>query len=172
LYLGNGELGSHVVSAQDRRSPCFSEQKSMAVEAFVWFYQDGEPVEIEVAEVLNAFGGAVAMWEPETGRMQLDFGDPSDTCEIYVDREAASSGFVSGLLISRPVQAPRLWSGVLELMSAHHGLLFFSDDTTPRFRDLADAAHYPPDLLQELGALVEVSSVADITGGRTGLVDL
>ena len=140
----------------------------MAGEAFVWFYRDGEPLDLPMAEVLNAFEVAVSRWEPETGRLQLDFGSSADGCDVFLDPAAAQRGKARGLLISRPTQAQGLWEAIFRLMSAHSGLLFFSDDTTPLVCNLAAVAHYPNDLIRELGNPLLVGAPGEIISRRSG----
>lgn len=139
----------------------------MGVEAFLWPYEGGEPSAFRIDDVLEAFGDAVAGRDPESGRLRLDFGGPPEVCDVFCG-EASPAGLVRGLTIDRPVRSLGLWRGVLRLMSGRHAVLFFSDDTTPLFRDPASAGHLPPDLLAELGTPVRVETPEDIVARRGG----
>jgi hypothetical protein len=134
----------------------------MSTEAFVWRYEHGEPAPFRFDDVVNAFGEAVAGWNPESGSLQLDFGGPAETCEVICDKDAAETGEARGLLISRPVRAAALWQSVLRILSENHAVLFFSDDTTPLLWDLQSVAHFPKELIAELGSLVQVRTPEDI----------
>jgi len=138
----------------------------MAVEAFILAYQDGEPARLSFTEVLEAFGESVVGWDPQDGCLHLDFGGP-DTCEVFADKDAAETGRVRGLLISRPIQAAGLWEPVLRILSRHHAVLFFSDDTTPRVWDPRSLKHFPEELIATLGRPVSVRTPADILGRKT-----
>lgn len=134
----------------------------MAIEAFVWCYENGEPASLAFADVLNAFGEAAGDWDPEAGCLPLDFGGPPDSCDLFLDKDAARTGRVRGLLVSRPVRAVGLWQGVLRILSENHAVLFFSDDTTPLFWDLKSVEHFPEDLIASLGTPVRVRTPEEI----------
>jgi hypothetical protein len=134
----------------------------MSIEAFVWRYENGEPAAFQFDDVLNAFGEAVVGWNPESGSLQLEYGGPAETCEITCDKDAAETGEVRGLLISRPVRAAALWQSVLRILSENHAILFFSDDTTPLVWDLQSVAHFPQDLIAELGSPKQVRTPEEI----------
>lgn len=134
----------------------------MGVEAFVWTYENGEPSPLSFADVLSAFGELVASWEPKYGCLRLEFTDPPDSCDVFCGTDAAETGRVRSVMISRPVRHPELWRSVLRIMSEHHTLLFFSDDTTPLIRNNEAVAHFPDDLIAELGKPVCVRTPDDI----------
>ena len=134
----------------------------MGIEAFVWPYEGGEPAAFRFADVLGAFGPAVAGWDPEHGCLHLNFGGPAETCDVFCDKDAATTGRARGLMIARPVRHTALWDGVLRLLAGSHAVLFFSDDSTPRVWDLASVAHIPADVLASLGTPVRVQTPADI----------
>ena len=60
----------------------------MGVEAFVWAYEHGEPAPLRFATVLQAFDEAGAKWDLDSGCLHLDFGEPENTCEVFVDEDA------------------------------------------------------------------------------------
>lgn len=138
----------------------------MSVEAFVWPYENGEPATLAYTDVLNAFGSLVTSWEPEHGCLHLGFTDPPDTCDVYCGRDAAETGRVRSLMISRPLRHAALWRAVLRIMSENHVLLFFSDDTTPLFWDLRSVDHFPEDLIADLGTPVRVRMPHDIVASH------
>src|SRR5262245_49879616 len=109
----------------------------MGIEAFVWIYRDGEPASLPFLDVIGAFGDAAREWHPEFGRLRLEFTSEIDSCDVFCGKYAMQTGRVKSLLIDRPIGNPALWEAVLKIMSLGHVLLFFSDDTTPRFRAIA-----------------------------------
>jgi hypothetical protein len=133
----------------------------MGIEAFVWIYRDGEPASLAFSEVTAAFGNAVRDWDPEFGRLHVEFGSWSDSCEIFCGKDVLETGRVTSLMIDRPIRHPGLWEAVFKIMSLGHVLLFFSDDTTPRFRDIASASHFPKDLIGSLGIPLRVRTPQD-----------
>jgi hypothetical protein len=136
---------------------------AMGIEAFVWIYRDGEPASLPFSEVIAAFGDAVRDWDPEFGRLHVEFGSWSDSCKIFCGKDVLETGRVTSLMIDRPIRHPGIWEAVLRVMSLGHVLLFFSDDTTPRFRDIASASHFPKDLIASLGSPLSVRTPQDIT---------
>jgi hypothetical protein len=138
----------------------------MGIEAFVWIYRDGEPASLPFSEVIAAFGDAVRDWDPEFGRLRLEYGSEIDSCDIFLGKDAMQTGRVSSLLIDRPIVNPELWEAVLKIMSLGYALLFFSDDSTPRFRDFASALHFPKDLIASLGTPVMIRTPQDINENR------
>ena len=82
--------------------------------------------------------------------------------EVWCGKDAEETGETRGLLIFRPTKHPRLWDSVLQLMSVNHAMLFFDDDTTPLFWDLDSVAHFPADLIANLGTPVRVRTPEDI----------
>lgn len=140
----------------------------MSVEAFVWPYENGEPSSFAFVDVLNAFGQSVVAWEPEFGCLHLELADPPDSCDVFCDKDAAETGRVRSLMVSRPVRHAGLWEAVLRLMSGSHSVLFFSDHTTPLFWDLRSVEHFPADLIAELGKPVCVRTPDDVMASHDG----
>ena len=138
----------------------------MGIEAFVWIYRDGEPASLPFSDVIGAFGDAVREWNPESGRLHVEYRSAIDSCDIYCGKDVMQTGRVTSLLIDRPIGNPALWEAVLKIMSLGHALLFFSDDTTPRFRDAASAEHFPMDLIASLGTPLKIHTPQDIMEGR------
>jgi hypothetical protein len=138
----------------------------MGTKAFVWIYRDGEPASLPFPEVIGAFGDAVREWDPEFGRLCVGYSSEIDSCDIYCGKDAMQNGCVKSLTIDRPVGNPKLWKAVLEIMSLGHAVLFFSDDSTPRFRDIGSASHFPNDLIASLGTPSTIRTPQDIVVGR------
>ena len=138
----------------------------MGIEAFVWVYRNGEPTSLPLSEVIGAFGDAVREWNPESGHLRLVYGSESDSCDIFCGKDVARTGRITSLMIDRPINCPELWEAVLKIMSLGHALLFFSDDTTPRFCDIASASHFPKDLMASLGTPSRVRTPQDFIEGR------
>lgn len=134
----------------------------MSIEAFIWPYEKGEPASLEFAVVLKSFGDAALDWDAEVGRLPLQFGGPPNTCDVFCDKDAAETGRVRSLMISRPLRHESLWQAVLRIMAGGHCVLFFSDDTTPLFRDLQSVRHFPADLIASLGTPVCVRTPEDV----------
>lgn len=134
----------------------------MAIEAFVWAYENGEPAPLRFSNVLQAFEEAGAKWELESGCLHLDFGGAANTCDVFIDTDAAKTNRVRGLMISRPIRAGALWQAVLRILSEQHALLFFSDDTTPLLWDILSLEHFPTDLIASLGMPVQVRTPEEI----------
>ena len=134
----------------------------MATEAFLWAYENGEPATLRFSEVLKAFGDSVAGWDPRYGRLRLEFTSPADGCEVFCDPDSAETDRVGGLMISRPIRHPGLWQAVLRILSEHHAVLFFADETTPRFWNVESAKHFPDDLIAGLGTPQRVRTPEDI----------
>ena len=132
----------------------------MSTEAFVWPYRHGEPTTFAFAEVLSAFGQSVTRWDAADGCLQLDLGE--DSCTVFCGKDVAETGRVPSLTIFNPVRLSALWQPILRLMSESDAVLFFSDDTTPLFWDVRSASHFPPDLIESLGAPRAVRSPEDI----------
>lgn len=143
----------------------------MGIEAFIWVYRDGEPASLPFSEVIGAFGDAVREWNPEYSRLHLEYSE-IDWCDIFCGKDVLQTGHVRSLLIDRPSGNPEFWEAVLNIMSLGHTLLFFSDDTTPRFRDIGSASHFPQDLIASLGTPSRICKPQDIIEGREhGRVD-
>jgi hypothetical protein len=140
----------------------------MSIEAFIWPYENGEPSSLEFAAVLKAFGDAALDWDAEDGRLPLQFGGPPNACDLFCDKDAAEMGRVRSLMISRPLRHESLWQAVLRIMAGGHCVLFFSDDTTPLFRDLRSVRHFPADLIASLGTPVCVQTPEDIIASHEG----
>ncbi len=140
----------------------------MGIEAFVWVYQNGEPASLPFSDVAGAFGDAVREWDPESGRLRLVYGSEIDSCDVYCCKGEGvkQTGRVTSLLIARPIGNPEFWEAVLKIMSLGHALLFFSDDTAPRFRDIASASHFPKDLIASLGTPLRTRTAKDIIESR------
>jgi hypothetical protein len=138
----------------------------MAIEAFVWSYENGEPTPLRFASVLTAFEEAGAKWELEAGCLHLDFGGAAYTCDVFLDPDATETDRVRGLMISRPIGGAALWQAVLRILSEQHAILFFSDDTTPLLWDLQSLEHFPADLIASLGTPVQVRTPEEILAGR------
>ena len=138
----------------------------MGIEAFVWIYEDGEPASLPFADVIGAFGDAVREWNPEVGRLRVNYGSEIDSCDIFCGKDVMQAGRVKSLVFDRPPGNPEFWEAVLKIMSLGHALLFFADETSPRFHDTASAAHFPKDLIASLGTPLTVCTPQDILAGR------
>lgn len=123
----------------------------MGIEAFIWNYRDGEPIGFDYATVLEIL--STDQTEPlnEYGFLRVWFQEPNDVVDIHLGRDAADSGHVSGIMVSRPIRHPAFLERLLRVLGLGDVMLFYSDETTPVFRSGADAGHYPADLLAELG---------------------
>lgn len=123
----------------------------MSIEAFVWNYCDGEQCPLSFDEVMKVFSGLETDWDAEHGRLEVTISGPPNVVDIYFGREAESTRQIAGLTISRPLRHDDFLDCLFAILNLGHAMLFYSDETTPIFRDLRHTAHYPPDLLAELG---------------------
>lgn len=140
----------------------------MAIEAFVWSYENGEPAPLRFARVLQAFEEAGAKWKLDAGCLHLDFGGAANSCDVFVDPDAAETDRVRGLMVSQPVRAGALWQAVLQILSEQPSIVFFSDDTTPLLWDLHSLAHFPADVIASLGTPVQVRTPEEILARHEG----
>lgn len=123
----------------------------MSIEAFVWNYRDGEPVGFPYDAVRAILLAGSPQQEIEHGFLTIRFENPADTVSIHVGQEAAKTNHVPGLTILRPLTHPDYLARIFALLQLGDVLHFYSDETTPVFARGANPAHYPPDLLSELG---------------------
>lgn len=138
----------------------------MSVEAFLWCYSAGQNASMPVSIVLDAFRPYTVAFDSETDVLQIQFGGPENSCDIYLGAHATERGTTAGVSIARPLSEPQLWECVLDIMRKENVILFFSDDTTPLHATPEVLAHFPPELLQSLGEPRLVTSPQEILAAR------
>jgi hypothetical protein len=137
----------------------------MGNEAYLWSYREGDVALFAIADVIQAFGSAVQEATSESNPLRLEYDSKIDSCDVFLcEDESDTPGYISSLMIARPCSNPSFWNSILSIMRQGHFLLFFSDDTTPLFWDLASAEHFPADLIESLGTPTQVRDASEIAG--------
>ncbi|WP_166831517.1 hypothetical protein [Thalassoroseus pseudoceratinae] len=134
----------------------------MSIEAFLWNYQDGEPIGFEFATVRDLLATEDVDWNEEFGCLRVRFQNPSDSVDIYLGKEGPHTDHIDGITISRPITHPEFLDQIFRIMKLGDAMWFYSDETTPVFVRGADPNQYPPDLLKQLGEPRFVNSPAEL----------
>lgn len=123
----------------------------MSIEAFIWNYQDKEPIGFNFETVRKILSTDETEWLEEVGCLRVRFHAPDDSVDIYLGKDATTSGHVDGITVARPIIHPEFLQRVFRVMELGDVMLFYSDETTPVFVSGSDPKQYPIDLLDELG---------------------
>ncbi|MCA9076798.1 MAG: hypothetical protein KDA93_17360 [Planctomycetaceae bacterium] len=123
----------------------------MSIEAFLWNYAEGEPVDFEFDVVRDILSTDDTNWNPDYGILTIRFCDPESHVDVFVDKDGPVTNHIRGIMVDRPIVHPDYLSRVLKILQLGNVMLFYSDNTTPNFWKEADPKHYPPDLLDQLG---------------------
>lgn len=134
----------------------------MSIEAFMWNYRKGEPIGFDYGVVRNILSTDDTDWLVEHGCLRVRFRDPSDSVDIFLGRDAPTTNYVDGILISRPILHPEFLQKLFRVMQLGDVMLFYSDETTPILVRGGDSEQYPDNLLKELGEPRYVASPAEL----------
>jgi len=105
----------------------------MGIEAFIWNYQDGEPIGFDFPTVRDLLSTDDVSWIGEHGCLRVRFKDPNDCVDIYFGKDGPTTNHIEGIMVSRPITHPDFLRRVFRVMELGDVMLFYSDETTPVF---------------------------------------
>jgi len=112
----------------------------MSFEAFVCYFQDGEPATVSRQQVREAFGDFLA----EAGGFDWHLHyDETNSCDVILTKSPEDSSVVRGFTVMRPCGDIRLWEAVASALRLGNGALFFSSGAPLLIADTRVVQHLP-----------------------------
>lgn len=131
----------------------------MSFDVFLQCFQNGEPAGIPRELVRAAFGAHLT--ETETDFWQLRYDD-ANSCDLYLTVHGADQSLLEGLTVNRPCSDLRLWNALAAILALGEVVLYFPEGRSPLVARSSVTGHLPPDLIEELGLPVVVTSGREI----------
>lgn len=141
----------------------------MSVSGYLWFSEDGVPAGVSLRRILAAMEIPPGVVLGPDSPIELYYGRNTasfDSVQVYVAADESSGDEIPALLFDRPLQRPEFLETVFRVMGLGHAMYFYTDDTTPIFRDAEAIKHFDHAFITSLGTPRIVSSPDGLLHGR------